>query len=129
MTPSCDHPRLRLSPQAFRASVARSGHLGEISGSEELLRIDHNGRAANPVAVTDALEDVFTIALGRRPHAGVEGRQLVAAQRLSLEAWDAALDAEGDNHAANAAGHTADQTAGHTTGHGHAARRGLARIA
>jgi hypothetical protein len=92
--------------------------------SEELLRINHTGRAANPVAVTDALEDVFTIALGRRPHAGVEARRLVVARRLSLDAWDSALhnDADADADANADAG-------GHANGHAGAVHRGLARTA
>jgi aspartate aminotransferase-like enzyme len=86
--------------------------------SEELLRINHTGRAANPVAVTDALEDVFTIALGRRPHAGVEARRLVVARRLSLDAWDSALHKDADADAG-----------GHANGHAGAVHRGLARTA
>jgi aspartate aminotransferase-like enzyme len=59
--------------------------------SERLLRINHTGRAANSVVVTDALEDLFTIALGRRPRPGVETRRLLAAQHLSVQAWDSAV--------------------------------------
>jgi aspartate aminotransferase-like enzyme len=64
--------------------------------SAKLLRINHTGRAANSVVVTDALEDLFTIALGRGPRPGVETRRLLAAQHLALEAWDSALHAGGD---------------------------------
>jgi aspartate aminotransferase-like enzyme len=103
--------------------------------SEVLLRINHTGRAANPAAVTDALEDVFTITLGRRPHAGVEGKQLVTAQRRALEAWDAALhdgaardDGAGADRDADSDRHT-DADRRRDDRHADAARRGLARTA
>jgi aspartate aminotransferase-like enzyme len=68
--------------------------LGDLA--EKLVRINHTGRRAHPTAVTDGLEDIFTIALGRRPHAGVEAKRLVKAQRLALEAWDRAFPTAND---------------------------------
>ena len=48
--------------------------------ADELLRINHTGRGANPKVVTDALEDLSTIALGRRPCSGGDATPPRAAQ-------------------------------------------------
>lgn len=70
--------------------------LGAGSLSRKLLRINHTGQAANSAAVTDALEDLFRITLGRSPSSGEETRRLEAAQQLSLETWNSALPTGAD---------------------------------
>jgi aspartate aminotransferase-like enzyme len=71
--------------------------------AEKLVRVNHTGIRAQPTVATDSMEDLFAIALGRRPRAGAEARQLVVAQRLALDLWDQALDAQVNASACHAA--------------------------
>jgi aspartate aminotransferase-like enzyme len=90
----------RLS-DPWRPSLISLG-IGNLA--EKLVRVNHTGLGADPAVATDSLEDLFAIALGRRPRAGAEAKRLVKAQRVALDLWDRAMVTEAaDAHDAVAA--------------------------